>query len=331
MPILQLEHQSKILENNRPDDPTKRELWAYLPPSYNSSKNRYPVIWMLPAYGGSGSGLIAGTPWSPGVPAQIQKLIEAGMPEVIAVFPDAFTRFGGSQYINSPAIGNYEDYVCDELIPFVDQELRTLPKSTARGVLGRSSGGYGALRLSMKRPGTFTAFASQSGDLGFSFCYPPDFPSVAAELQNAGSIKNYLRSFDNRAKMRGLDFAVMNTLAMASAYSPNENTEMGFDLPFDIQSAEIMPEVWQRWLQNDPLQMIENKEHQDALRDMRLAFLDCGTRDEHHLYIGMRQFSKKLDELNISHLREEFDDGHRSLGYRQMVSIPKIVSLLDTE
>ena len=45
---------------------------------------------------------------------------------MIAVMPDCFTHFGGSQYINSTATGNYEDYYMKEIVPFVDENFRTL-------------------------------------------------------------------------------------------------------------------------------------------------------------------------------------------------------------
>ncbi|OGR07886.1 MAG: hypothetical protein A2341_19430 [Deltaproteobacteria bacterium RIFOXYB12_FULL_58_9] len=326
MPFEILTFESRALRNNFAGDPHVREVWVYLPPSYATSNRRFPVLYCLPAFGSTGAQIAVGNPWSPGMVHRFDTVIGAGAPEVIAVFPNCFTRFGGSQYLNSVALGSYEDYVCDELVPFVDTKLRTLASRDSRAVFGHSSGGYGALCLSMKRPEVFGAFACHSGDMGFAFCYVPDFANCADHLIRAGSIETWVERFDARAKKCGSDFDVVNVLAMAAAYSPNLELPHGLELPFDLGSGELSPQVWQRWQSHDPVNMAGG--HADALRSMRLAFFDCGTRDELHLHLGLQLMHRRLNEIGVPHELETFDDGHRSLGYRHDIVIPKLASAL---
>jgi enterochelin esterase family protein len=328
MPLTVLDHRSEVLVGNACGDPHARRLWVYTPPDYHRSGERYPVVWCLAAYAGSGAGECVGTPWSPGLPERLDRLIAAGMPPVIAAFPDCFTRWGGSQYMNSPATGRYEDYLCDELVPFVESAFRA---SGARGVFGKSSGGYGAVRLAMRRPGLFRAAASHSGDMGFGFCYPQSFPATAAHIARAGSIEAWVRAFEAGEKKRSADFDAINTFAMAACYSPDPDAPFGVGLPFDLDTVALRPAVWQRWLAHDPVRMVGEPAHAEALRALRLLFLDCGTKDEYHLDCGLRLFRSRLDALGIPADVEEFDEDHRSVSYRNDVSIPKLLQALRPE
>lgn len=327
MPIRILEHESRVLKGNPLGDPTRRELWVYLPPGFDE-KRRYPVLWCLVGFTGTGQMVVTGNRWAPGLAERLDRLIGEGCPPVIVAFPDFFTRLGGSQYMNSAATGRYEDYLCDELIPFLDGSLPTLPFRDARGVFGKSSGGYGALRLGMRKPDLFSAVACHSGDMAFAFTYLPGFAKTAARLAKAGSIEAWLREFDATEKKKSADFDAINTIAMASCYSPDPAKPLGIALPFDLESGELLPEVWARWKEHDPVEMVRT--HADALRRMRLLFVDCGSDDEYQLHLGMRLFVKRCAELGIPCEALEFPDDHKSISYRYDVSVPKLVSALAT-
>lgn len=328
MQIVVERHDSAVLAGNPLGDPSTREVWVSLPDGCRDGARRYPVLWCLAPYAGSGPQQVGGTGWSPGLAERFARLVAQGCPPAIIVFPDCFTRWGGSQYVNSSALGRYEDYLCDELVPWVDARFPTLAHRDARGVLGKSSGGYGALRLAMRRPELFGAFACHSGDMSFAHCYLPDFARAAAALQRAGSVQAFQERFEKYEKKRGEDFAVVSVLAMAAAYSPNPGAPAGFDLPFDVDTAELVEPVWRRWKEHDPVEMIDRPEHQQALRSMRLAFFDCGTRDEHQLHAGLQRLRRKLTALGVPHEAEDFDDGHRSTSYRYDVSLPKLARAL---
>ncbi|MBN1965312.1 MAG: esterase, partial [Anaerolineae bacterium] len=150
--VEQLTLTSDVLRENPLGDPYDRTLPVYLPPGYDGGDAcRYPVIVMLTGYSGSGPQLLNVRAWDESLPQQLDRLIGSGqMRPAIVVMPDCFTRYGGSQYLNSSALGRYEDYLIDEIVPFVDAHYRTLTDRAHRGVIGKSSGGYGALVQAMR-------------------------------------------------------------------------------------------------------------------------------------------------------------------------------------
>jgi len=241
--------------------------------------------------------------------------------------PDCFTRYGGSQYLNSSATGRYMDHLIEELVPHVDAHFRTLPDRAHRGVAGKSSGGYGALVLGLMHPETFGAVACHSGDLYFEYCYLPDVPKFCTQVQSAGGLKVWLEKFEGKRQKSHDDMLALNLLGMAAAYSPNpECPPFGIDLPCDLESGAFREDVWRRWLEHDPLRLLESRA--DALRSLALLYLDCGTRDEWSLHHGTRLFSRRLKALGIVHEHEEFDDGHMNVQYRYDVSLPKLARVL---
>jgi len=325
MPLTILDHDSEVLRGNPCGDPHQRELWVYTPPGYDDSDAHLPVLWCLPPYGKTGAEECVGTRWSPGLPERIDRLIAAGMPPVLVAFPDCFTRWGGSQYMNSAGTGRYEDYLCDELVPFVDAQFRT---SGRRGAFGRSSGGYGALRLSMRRPGQWHAVASISGDMGFELVYPSVFADAIARIDACGSLEAWVAQFEGREKMAGGDFAVVATIAMSACYSPDPDAAFGFAFPFDLRTGVTNPAIWGQWANHDPVRMIESDDAARALASLDLLHLECGTRDEERLHLGLRLFTERLAERAVPHEAEEFPDSHRSLYYRYDVSLPKLATAL---
>jgi enterochelin esterase family protein len=133
----------------------------------------------------------------------------------------------------------------------------------------------------------------------------------------------WLQGFEAKRQKKHEDLLVLNILAMAAAYSPNPDTPpFGIDLPCDLETGAFRDEVWRRWLEHDPLSMLEA--HTEALRAARLLYLDCGIHDEWHLHLGARLFTRRLHELGIAHEYEEFDDGHLNVSYRYDVSLPKL-------
>jgi len=327
---VQLERfESDVLKGNAPSDPYVRTVPVYLPPSYDASPDRrYPVIFMLSGFLGRGRMMLNDDPWKPPLDERMNRLVAAGAcGETILVMPDCFTRFGGSQYVNSTANGRYEDHVIDELVPWVDRTFRTVATRDHRGVAGKSSGGYGALTLGMKHPGVFGAVACHSGDMGFDYCYRGDIPGFMTRVQNAGGLSEWLDAFSAKPHKTHDDFQALNILGMAAAYSPNPAAKpFGIDLPCDLATGAFREDVWKRWLSFDPLVMLEARA--EALRSMKFLFVDCGRRDEFHLHHGARMFVRALEAKGITHVYEEFDDGHMNLGYRYDVSLPRIARAL---
>ncbi|HVY40307.1 MAG TPA: alpha/beta hydrolase-fold protein [Polyangia bacterium] len=318
--------ESRALAGNPLGDPTARRVAVWLPPSYaRAPQRRYPLIVWLAGYGGTGEMMFSGTPWQPGLGDRLDALVAAGkMGEVIVAAPDCFTRWGGAQYLDSTALGNYETHVIEEVIPALDQRLRTMPDRAARAIGGKSSGGFGALILAMRHPDRFAAVASHAGDMGFELSLLPDLPVAARTLRRHGGVARFLADFEAREKKSGDAFTTMMVLATAGAYSPDPTREHGIALPFDVDTGAIDWAVWQRWKAWDPVELAGR--HAEALRRMKLVFVDAGTRDEHNLDLGARIFVRRLRELGVACEHEEFDDGHRSTAYRYDVSLPKLAA-----
>jgi hypothetical protein len=175
----------------------------------------------------------------------------------------------------------------------------------------------------MRHPEVFSALADHSGDATFELCHLPDFPKALAAFRRAGGPARWLRQFWRQPnRRRGEDVPVLNALGMAAHYSPNpKSPHMGIDFPFDLETGEFRPEVWARWRRWDPVNMVER--HARNLRRLRLVYLDCGTKDGFNLIWGARTLHRKLTDLSVRHVYQEFDDGHMNIPYCYDVSLPR--------
>ena len=316
--------ESQALRGNALGDPTTRQVPVYLPPSYDETPDRrYPVVYLLHGFTGNSAAWLNINPfYTPTVPERFERLIQTGScGEMILVFPDGYTSLGGSQYVNSSATGHYEDYMVSDLVNYIDGKYRTLG-AEGRGIAGKSSGGFGAVRLALRHPNVFRAFASHAGDMYFDYSYKPDFPKavngLAAYLAEPDPINAFLAAFveaENKGKM----IDTLNIVAMAACYSPLGNT---FELPFDLYTGEIRPATWDRWLDFDPVVMLDQPEYLEALKDMKGAYLDAGTRDEYNLHLGARIFVARATAKGATVHHEEFEAGHMGINYRYDVSLP---------
>jgi enterochelin esterase family protein len=282
-------------------------------------------VYFLAGFANGGTQLLNESAWDENLAQRIDRLVAAAsVRPTIVVMPDCRTRFGGSQYINSAATGRYEDHLVREIVPHVDRRFRTRAAREQRAVMGKSSGGYGATLLAMRHPDLFALAADHSGDKYFDLCYRADIPACVATLARYHrSVEEFLSGFPQRPEARGRGwFTLVNMIAMASCYSPNPDAPAGIDLPFDPYTGELRTEVWQRWLRHDPVAIVG--EHAAALRSLRLYFLDCGSADEHHLHLGNRIYARRLKELGIAHVYDEFDGGHMNVAHRYDVSLAKI-------
>ncbi len=323
--------ESALLVNNPAGDPHMRTVPVYLPPSYASEpQRRFPVAYVLTGFTGRGRMLLNDNPWALSLDDRMDRLISMGAcGEMILVMPDCFTRYGGSQYLNSTATGRYMDHVVEELVPFVDRTYRTLAAREHRGVMGKSSGGYGAWVMAMMHPETFAAMASHSGDCYFEYCYRPDIPKFCAAIQAAGGLEKWFASFQQKIQKKREDLDVLNILGMAAAYSPSPATPpFGIDVPCDLTSGAFRDDVWDRWLALDPFMMLDEARYAEALKQMKLVYMDCGTKDEWHLHLGARLMARKLKAYGIAFEHEEFDDGHMNVQYRYDVTLPKMAKVL---
>jgi enterochelin esterase family protein len=321
------EFHSQALEGNALGDPSSRRVPVYLPAGYDAEKERYPSLYLLASFGNRGLKMLSDDLWEENIQERLDRLIGSGkMRPMIVVMPDASTRYGGSQYVNSSATGNYEDHIL-ELVERIDSKYPTVADGEHRAVAGHSSGGFAATRFGMLHPELFGLVADHSGDKYFEMTFRADFPQLFRYFDKVGEkgIKNLLANPAEELR-NGAPFTALGLLATASCFSPNPSASYGFDLPFDLHSGELLPDVWERWLSFDPIELIEK--HADALSSLRLLYIDCGLYDEYNLLYGARMFSKGLAARNIPFQYEEFEGGHRNIRYRYDVSLTAISEAL---
>ncbi len=352
-----LEHDSKILRGNPLGDAHVRPLAVWLPPQYDEGAGkgrgqRFPVLYDLVGFMGSGLSHVNWKNFDENVPERAARLIhEKKMGPAIIVFPDCFTAMGGNQYVNSPAIGDYADYLTQEIISFVDKEFRTLASREHRGCFGKSSGGYGAIIHGMKYAKYWGAIADHSGDAYFEFLYMSDWPNTLTELmkhrkikrtagaidvrreeKNAdkgiddGRVRNFLDAVWKKDKLSEAEGMALMNLAMAATYDPDPKAPLKFRLPFNLETGEPIPGRLKAWQKHDPINLVTK--HRAALKSLKGIFIDCGWRDQFAIHYGSRILSKRLHEAGIKHVYEEFDDTHSGIDYRMDVSLPFLYKAL---
>lgn len=319
----ELEIESTVLRDNPLGDPHVRPLWVYVPPGYDDEpERRFPSIYLIQGMTGQIDMWRNRTPFRPSTPERIDQLFaEEDCPPALVVAVDCWTSYGGSQFIDSPGTGRYCQYLCDEVVPFVDERYRTLAAAANRGITGKSSGGYGAMVLPMLRPDVFGGLATHAGDALFELCYLPEFPQTVRTLRDEydGSYERFWEDFRSRtAFTKKNDHILLNTYAMAACYSANEDGSV--DLPFDTMTGMLRDDVWQRWLAWDPVRMA--RRHADALRGLRAIYIDAGKRDEWYLDLGAEAFRHELEQLGITDVFFElFDATHMGIEYRYPLAI----------
>ncbi len=313
---------SRSLEGNPLKDPELRRVPVYLPPDYEP-KNKYPSLYLLASFGSRGLKMLADDIWEENIQERLDRLIQAGkMRPMIVIMPDASTRYGGSQYVNSSATGRYEDHII-ELVAYIDQKYPTIDDRDFRAIAGHSSGGFAATRFGMLHGNIFGLVADHSGDKYFELTFKADFPYLLRYLEKA-KVQGLKALLENPGKglREGAPFQTLALLATSACFSPNPESAFGFDLPIDPQSGELRDEVWARWLAFDPINMV--REHQESLQKLKLLYFDCGKFDEYNLVYGARIFANRLKALKIAYRFEEFDGGHRNVRYRYDISFQAI-------
>lgn len=321
--IVHLSISSEALEGNLLGDPSTREVAVYLPPGHDEG-DTFPLMVDLAGFTGSGLKRLSWTAFGESVPQRLERLVAEGrMGPTIVAFPDAFTTLGGNQYVNSVALGRWEDFLLQDLLPALEAQLPVKPGAGHRAVYGKSSGGYGAMIQAMRHGESWGAVACHSGDMAFEWCYLHDFPSTLDALARYdGSVEKFLAAVEAAPKMRGDAFHVLMTLAMAASYDPDPAHPKGIRLPVDPYTCELDAERWAAWLAHDPVRLVERPDVQERLAGLSGLYVDCGSRDQYHLHYGARTLTRRLQALGIAHRYEEFDDDHSGVDYRLDVSLP---------
>jgi S-formylglutathione hydrolase FrmB len=238
-------------------------------------------------------------------------------PEALYVFVDALTSWGGSQFINSSATGQYEDYIIQELIPTIQNKYSVSKNPQDWCVTGGSSGGYGALHLISKYPQIFSWVAAIAPDCFFEASLLPELYHALPIWEKYGrSPHKALDELRNGklTKMRNWH-TILNAFGMAACYGSTGEPGQ-FEFPLDPYSGQKISHLWNKWLAHDPLIFIQARSTQLKLTSG--IYLDVGNKDNFHLQFGARQLSKILHDQKISHDFVEFDGNHFDIGDRRI-------------
>lgn len=314
---------SDVLRGNPLGDPHERPLWVYVPPGYDDDPSaRYPTIYVIQGYTGHVAMWANRSPFRQPFPETADAVFADGAPPCIVVYVDAWTAYGGSQFVDSPGTGGYHTYLCDEVVAFVDARYRTIADRESRAIMGKSSGGYGAMITPMLRPDVFGALATHAGDALYELCYVPEFGAVVRALRAYdGDPARWWADFTSRtAFTKPEDEVILGIYGVAACFSAEaDGTPV---LPFDPVTGVLRPEVWSRWLDLDPVRMAPV--HADALRSLRAIWIDAGASDDYFLDIGAQAFRAELAAALVPEDRvhfELFPGTHGGIDYRYPLAL----------
>ena len=322
--------ESQVLKDNPLRDPSRRPLRIYLPPGYEAEPNRrYPSIYVIQGLTGQLDMWRNRQPFRRNFPELADAQFAAGEAKAcILIYVDCWTSLGGSQYLDSPGTGRYHTYLCEEVVPWVDRRYRTLPEARHRGIMGKSSGGYGAMVTPMLRPDLFGGLATHAGDALFELCYAPEFPRAVRTLREKynGSYDEFWKDFRSRpAFSKDGDAELLNDYCMAACYSTDDDGTVR--LPFDTATGQMLPDVWERWLRWDPVRMVPT--HADALRSLRAIYIDAGKKDQYYLDLGAEAFRRALYNIGVTDVFFElFEATHDAIEYRYPLAVKYLAERL---
>jgi Putative esterase len=321
--------ESELLADNPLGDPARRPLYVYVPEGVGDG-DRLPAVYLIQGFTGQLDMWFNRSVFEPNMLERVDGLFDdPSCPRAVVVFVDAWTSYGGSQFINSSGTGRYMDYLCDEVVPFVDANYPVVADRDHRGITGKSSGGYGAMVVPMLRPDVFGALASHAGDALFEACYLRDFPEVARTLRDKfdGSLDVFFKQLRAADRFEfDLFGEVLETFAMGACYSPDESRPGGVLLPFELDTGRLIDDVWERWLEWDPVRMAPRRA--EALSSMKRIYLDAGRADEYYLDLGAEAFSRELTKLGVEHTLVLFEGKHGGLQYRYPGAIRTLAEAL---
>jgi S-formylglutathione hydrolase FrmB len=320
--------ESELLAGNPLGDPQQRPLYVYRPPGVDLDHPRpLPSVYVIQGYTGQLDMWANRTAFEPTMFERLDAMFASGdCPDAIVAFVDAWTSYGGSQFVDSTSTGPYQSYLCDEVVPFVDGRYPTAADRDRRGITGKSSGGYGAMVIPMMRPDAFGALASHAGDALFEASYMSSIPSVVRTLRDEfeGSYDVFFERFTEADAKPFEKFGdPIMWYGCAACYSPDPDNPGKALLPFDVETARLIDDVWQQWLDLDPVRMAPRSA--DALRSMRRIYLDAGKGDEYFLDLGATAFARELDAIGAEYTLDLFEGKHGGLTHRYPGAIRELV------
>ena len=235
--------ESDLLADNPLGDPARRPLYVYRPPGVEPDHPRaLPCVYVIQGYTGQLDMWFDPQPVRADRDRGVRRLFAAGScPDALVVFVDAWTSYGGSQFLNSTSTGRYMDYLCDEVVEFVDERYPTAADRDHRGLAGKSSGGYGAMVVPMCAR---TSSARSPRTPATRCSRPPTSPSsrtVARTLRDdfEGSFDVFFERSPPPTTSTWTASAPLEVYGYAAAYSPDPARPGKALLPFDVATGRL--------------------------------------------------------------------------------------------
>ena len=294
---------SQALAGNLLGDPNVRTFYVLLPPSYDISDSRYPVVYVLPW----GDGDPSANAW--GFKTAAEELLRTGKSkEMIVVVPDGTNKLRASHFRSSPTIGDYETYVTQELVDYVDTHYRTLLARDSRGLTGCSNGGDATMRLAFKYPSVYSVAVVSGGVYDET---PESNKPLLEELATFTALPKDVNEVVRLTYSRHLIPWFIQVAAGTS--SRPDKPPLYLDMPFRIvdEHAEIVPEI--------SAQIVAHDSAHEARRYAQQPLRLHGILILHALYDNLnptelvRGFDQLLTELGIEHEYVELEAGHCDL------------------
>ena len=271
------------LEGNSPD----RDVYVFLPPSYDASANkRYPVVYFLHGYS-------VGADAYDGL-ARFQEAVDqaaAAGNEMIVVMPDVLTKFKGAMFSASPTTGDFERYVAQDLVGYVDGHYRTLANPQSRGLSGHSMGGYGTLKIAMKYPGIFSSIYAMA-----PCCLSPG--SVNADQLQA------VEDLTAEQVAAGQGFALV-VPAQLSAWAPDPQNPPYY-VATGVKDGAVDPLLLARLHANSPLVILP--QYIPAMKALEAIRVEVGDKD--FLLRDDTWMHEELDRFGVTHEWQVFEGDH---------------------
>ena len=315
---------------NRLGDPTLREVLTHIAPegvAAIEAGGTLPVLIYLAPFTSSGPARAGWKAFGESLFQRHERLVQSGqMKPAILVMPDTFTSLGGNQFVDSPVLGNWSTWLSEALKPTLEAKYAT---NGNFALVGKSSGGYGAVVNAMLKPGAWQGIACHSGDMGFETMFMPTFAETLTHVAKYGTAADYVAHVQEAARLSGPDFHTLMICAMAASYDPRKPTQdnpLGIELPVDATTADIIDEAWREWLKFDPIEMIGD--HHKNLQELDALFIDCGGQDQYHIQYGSRKFVNLLSSYNVEHVWDEFPGTHSGIDHRLDLSFAYLTEKL---
>ena len=220
-------------------------------------------------------------------------------------------------------------YLCDEVVPFVDERYPTLAHRDHRGLTGKSSGGYGAMVVPMLRPDVFggaRVALRRRAVRGLLRRHSASPPASCATSSTAPTSASSRSSRQPTTSTSAASPSRWRRYGYAACYSPDPASPGKALLPFEIDTGRLVDDVWRQWLDWDPVRMAPL--HAEALRSMKRIYLDAGKRDEYYLDLGATAFAREVERAGATCTLELFDGAHGGLTYRYPGAIRELAIAL---